>query len=630
MRQKLKLKQADNFDSWVAAREMSGMLVKYLDGQPHAKSIGSEQGIDGWDDFVIEEYDESCTYVQVKRQETDFSEHPENREKSLLVSGANKGNKHDLSAFDEAIRDLGKLYLVPNAITEKKRKFRLEIPAATTKIKKDTELRHFHALCERCRNETTTEAKLKESADAADLRMFHWLTTWCEFQDWGHIFRTLKALSLSYTSLESDLKNAIDNELGAWFNPAADARQAIYHYIQDHSTDTGAATPRLILEKLTDFFRTDKPRWLHYSPSLTPLSWQVSGIVSHNSERELPIYTVPFLWDGSSGLGRNLRIGGDLPNRNLPPLQLALMRLALHLPRPALASVSNADAYKTSVNFATAGTLGCNLIGSGILPITTDRSTFSSSAIHVLNGTSETITEGEKLHSEMDKVTWRLVRKSVTNRVSMMPNDGDLQQAVSGLWQTWNTQIENHPTVYGKLLLDMLSVVSEGKNVQSLLRVGPETVELLANCLWMHLIVSVSLDGSGAELNKLNDGRKIKALALSFWGGPAGTANGPRALMGGKFEDEDAELLGKETDPILIFSGTTISPNEIFPTSLADDLLAQDSLAAPHRPDLMITNCRNFNKLVQKNWVEPIKMHLKDELEKVRESREKNIQGIRK
>lgn len=629
MRKKLKLKQADNFDSWVAAREMSGMLVKYLDGQSHAKSIGSEQGIDGWDDFVIEEYDESCTYVQVKRQETDFSDHSENRKISLKTKGENQGKEHDLSAFDEAIRDLGKLHLTSIASTGKEKKFRLYIPAATTKIKKNTEVRDFYALCERCRNETTTEAKLKANADAADLRLFEWLTTWCEFQDWEHILKTLKALSLSYSSLESDLKNAIDYELGAWFDPATDARQAIYNYIQGNSTDTGAATPRLILKKITRFLRKDKPRWLHYSPSAAPLNWQVSGIVSHNSERQLPIDTVPFLWDGSSGLGGNLRIGG-LPNRNLPPLQLALMRLALHLPRPSLAFVSNADAYKTSVNYAIAGTLGSKLSDTVTLPITTDHSTLSSSAIHALNGTSETTAEGESLHSEMDKVTWKLVQDSVTNQVSMMPNSGDLQQAVCALWQTWSVQIENNPITRGEILLDMLSIISEGKNVHSLLRVGPETVELLANCLLMHLIVSVSLDGSSAELNKLNGVRKIKALALSFWGGPAGSANGPRALLGGKFEDEDAVLLGKETDSILIFSGITTSPSEIFPTTLADDLLTQDSLAAPRRPDLMITNCRTFNKLVEKNRVEPIKTYLKDELEKGRVSREKNIQGIRK
>lgn len=630
MRQKIKLKQADNFDSWVAAREMSGMLVKYLDGQPHAKSIGNEQGIKGWDDFVIEEYDESYTCVQVKRQETDFSEHSENRRISLFTKGQKKGQEHDLSAFDEAIRDLGKLYSTPNTITGKEKKFRLEIPAAqTTRIKKDIELRHFYSLCERCRNETTTAAKLKENADVADEKMFDWLTTWCEFQDWGHILRTLKTLSLSYTPLESGLKNAIDHELGAWFNPAADARQAIYHYIQDNSTDTGAATPRLILRKLAGFLRPDKSRWLYYSPTTNPLNWQVAGTIDHHSERELPTETVPFLWNTQSGLARRLLIGGNLPAGNLTRLQLALLRLVLHLPSPAQVFVSNAEAYKAKANCAIAGTLGSD-IGDIFVSIANDDSTINPSDTHPLNGVSETNNESQNLHNEMDVVTWKLVQAKVGEQISAMSSAGDLQQNVSELWQTWHGLIENNTMPFGKLMLDMLSVRSEGDHVQSLLRVGPETVDLMAECLLLHLVISVALDGNDAQYDKLKDGLTIRTLALSYWGGPAGSARGSRQFITDDSNDEVATLVGQEPHSILIFSGVATPPSEIFPESLADDLQAKDSLAAPRRPDLMITNCRTFKQLRAKNMIEPIKMHLKDELEKVRESREKNIQGIRK
>jgi hypothetical protein len=96
MLRKLKLKEADSYDVWVAAREMSSMVTKYLDGQAHAKSIGSEQGLAGWDDLVIECNDGTNTYTQVKRQLADFSVHAADRTLSVKKQGPDKGAQHPI------------------------------------------------------------------------------------------------------------------------------------------------------------------------------------------------------------------------------------------------------------------------------------------------------------------------------------------------------------------------------------------------------------------------------------------------------------------------------------------------------------------------------------------------------
>lgn len=633
MLRKLKLKQSDNFDSWVATREMAGMVVKYLDGQPHARSIGSEQGLVGWDDFVIEEDDESHTYVQVKRQTTPFCEHSENRRSSIKTQGKNKGEEHDLSPFDKAIADLGNSFLAPNISADKTKQFKIALPNVTTKIKENIEVRHFNELCTACFNETTVATGLETRAlsDNVTLRLFEWLTTWCGFRDWPHIILALRHLSISFTSLESDIQTEIDEKLCAWFTPADQARQAIFNYIQNNATDTGAATPKLVLKCLDGFRRADKPRWIQYKPTANLLNWEVAGTIgSHDSSREMPRDTVPFLWGENTGVGRILRIGGDHPNGKLQPLPMALLRLALHLPRPGLALVSNAEAWQVGLKQVTAGTLGNSNYDVDGLPLKTDTSAINPSDIHRLDGIVSLNDEANNLHFEMDKVTWQLVRTKVSELVLAMSGAGDLQPVVSELWQKWHVLIESDTTLRSKLLLDMLTVACEGTHIQPVLRVGPETVGLLVECLLMHLTVAVALDGSDAQLNKLNSGQAIRTLALSYWGGPAGSGNGSRQLITGDSDDDIATLLGKETDPILIYSGVADPANQVFPDSLADDLQAQDNLAAPRRPDLLLTNCRTFKRLVASNSVEKIKKHISNELKKGQMSREKNIEGILK
>jgi len=69
---KLRLDRTKKYELSIAVFEIAQMLAAFIEGRKHILSIGAEQGIKGWDDFVVEESNGSHLHLQIKRQQTDF------------------------------------------------------------------------------------------------------------------------------------------------------------------------------------------------------------------------------------------------------------------------------------------------------------------------------------------------------------------------------------------------------------------------------------------------------------------------------------------------------------------------------------------------------------------------------
>ncbi|XYQ83588.1 hypothetical protein ACTAB8_22750 [Pseudomonas syringae] len=87
---------------------MSKMVIAYIQGNEHALNMGSEQGLNQWDDLVVESNDGAFNYLQVKRQTTNFCKYDALR--GNKKTGKNEGDLQELSALDEAFIGLSSFY----------------------------------------------------------------------------------------------------------------------------------------------------------------------------------------------------------------------------------------------------------------------------------------------------------------------------------------------------------------------------------------------------------------------------------------------------------------------------------------------------------------------------------------
>ena len=625
MLQKLKLKRSDKFDTWVATLEMTRMVVARLDGRASGKALGSEQGgISEWDDIVIKEADGSWRHVQVKRQQDDFSTDSSTRDR--YTKDKRKGELRDLSPFDQAIKSLAEHFKIasPHAA---RRSFQISTPFDNLFIKKDIKISEISNLCQDCNNPSTTSDGLAARAltDNSSKLLFDWLTTWCGFSDWEHILRALSHLSIHCVGQEDTIKTNIKEALAGWFASTDKTCNQIYHYLHINETDTGAATPRMVSQEIADYLRPDKPRWLQYQHGPDPMNWYVSGTVGcHKIEIEKPHETVPAFWT-ENHLQRILYLGAAWPTGPLPELYTALLRLTLHLPQATQILLNQTNSWDTGIRQAVGGTLGISGDDLKVLPTPTNSQELRGSSDGRCLSFPDEAEEADALHTAMNIEVWRLVRDEVTAQIQGLPIN-ELKAAMSRLWPKWCELIEGDDALKRSIFLEMVAIPCEGKKCRSVLRLGPKLVTLLADGLITNLVIAIALVGQNAEMKKLQDGRPVKTIALKWWGGPAETTEKARELFSVEDSEDGLKLLGSENDPILIFSGVSAAPNEVFPESFADDAATQHNFSKQKRPDLIVTNCRAFQKAKKDGSIESVKSYLTTELSKSQKSRQTAIE----
>ncbi len=614
MLKKLRLDQTKIYEKYLALEEISKMLVSFVNGIPYHLAIGAEQGdIDKWDDLVIQTNAGCYTYVQAKRQTTDFSSHP--IERDTISQGKRKGVPRDLSPLDEALKSLGqRIRKNQSGSIDLQSEFCLELPESSTKIKEGLEVRDLRNLEAQIKSVTTPyDLIVLAGKDPNANNIYLWLTTWCDFIDWEHIFKALKILKIKMSGLETDIDDRVKSNLSQIFKRTEieKVRMLILSYLDENSTYAGAIRPRQLLHSLKDFLLPNIPRWTLFQTD--GLSWNISGIhdLEDNNEIERPSIIVPALWATGNQNARSLRIYGACVEKCL--VSESLMRLSLHPQGSFDILCSNKSSWEYAIKMKTGGTLGVakdDLNDSRIL----DGLEFSSpSEPKELDTIDAKEHLSEKLHVEMYKTTFKLVDSTIGGKIREMKR-GNLRNEVESRWVTWKLLLENSIEEQRELFSKILHPKAEGKSISGELRVGLKTVGLLSEAIFLLLVVSVCLsDDDNQNWKSVSDKLKMTSVGLAFWSGPA---DGSRNVIE---IDDDAgigKLLENETGQIIIIPQSVLSETEVYKDDISGDSTKLGLLTHPNHPKLLITKDRKFKKILTNGDISELKTYFQSSLDK--------------
>jgi hypothetical protein len=200
-----------------------------------------------------------------------------------------------------------------------------------------------------------------------------------------------------------------------------------------------------------------------------------------------------------------------------------------------------------------------------------------------------------------------------------------LQEQIEIRWESWKMQLNNNAHEIGGLLKSMVHPCAEGENINGIFRVGMRTAQLLAESLFHLLIISVVLDpDNNGNWEKINDKLTLVAIGLRYWSGEAGKQRKVRAV------DKDGNvIIGKETANALIFSKVTSSSNEMLNDLIIDSKdQVQNSIADGKTPDLIITNCIKFRRLIDNGDIDGVRCYVKNQLRDAESINLTNIEEI--
>lgn len=626
MLKKLRLKRSDNYDCHVAVYHMSKMVIAYIHGNEHELNLGSEQGLDQWDDLVIERNDGSLKYLQVKRQAKNFCEYGIIR--GVKTKGDNKGDPHELSALDKAFVGLSSFY---NNIDDHKacvKRFCLTVPANSINIKKDLELRVLSELCQECRKDSATSSGLEQRLDGGTQNIITWLKSWCGFTSVEQILFVLKKVTVEAVGDESLIHEQTNTILAQCFDEVNLVREAIYNYLHSEATDIGVVSPKHLIPRLEGFFKIDQKVWTFYKQSEGVADWHVDGLVVNSTAD--PINYVDSLWE--NGLKQStLIISNSIPFSMSPTkndaLVKSLFRLAIHLPRNSLAcftdSTQGLEVARLSVN----GTLG-----TGKKDVSGDQLNWKDHAQHhnIASGRNlkdnlELEHEASYLNNKMDDRTW--LKLTEVLHVHLRELNGELRPAAQELWSSWCSTFSASTLDRNKFLCDILVLNAERKHVISEMRVGLATVELMAESIVFLLIVAAAIGGTDAKWDAISPDLEAKLVGLRYWGG-----TGRDILVRELFSEDDDEsvelIIGGEVKPILLLPHIKSSSSEFYSVSLRDDKFSSDSLISPKRPKLLVTKGRKLDGLIRAGDLGAIREELQKELSLKQASRERNITKV--
>ncbi|MCR1973814.1 hypothetical protein NSA52_06660 [Clostridium sporogenes] len=613
MLKKLRLDQTKMYEKYLALEEISKMLMAFVEGCPHHLAIGAEQGdIDKWDDLVIQTNTNRYIYVQAKRQETDFSNDSIIRNKYTSRS-KRPGVFKELSPFDEAIKSLGE-YISKDKLGSQN-KFWLELPEGSIQIKKGLEIRHLKNLCEVEIRSVTTPNDLKalEKINLQVKNIYMWLTTWCDFVDWDHILKALKILEIRGSGSENDIKYRAENNLSRIFKTTeiTTVCRLIFSYLDENATYAGAIKPRQLLFLLKDYLLPNICRWTLFKNDSS--YWNISGIhdLEDNNEIERPEVIVPAFWSIGNENARHLKIDGECVENCL--ISGSLMRLSLHPQGSFDVICSNKSSWENSIKRKIGGTLGVSKNDLHDLRMLGGLVSSLQSDVRQLSTINENEIFAAELHNEMYKNTFKLVNSTMINKIRGMEK-GDLRNEVEVRWKTWKQSLENNVDEQKELFSKILHPKAEGKSISGELRVGPKTVDLLSDAIFLLLVVSVCLsDDDNKNWEAVTKKLKMTSIGLAYWSGPSESSN--RVM---KIDDDDgiSKLLENETGQIIIISQSNLSETEVFQDDIAGEIRKSGLLTHPNYPKLLITNDRNFQKKLRSGNILELKEYFQSSLDK--------------
>lgn len=625
MLKKLSLDQTKTYEKCLASEEISKMLVAFVHGRQHHLAIGAEQGdIDKWDDLVIRNSVGGCIYIQVKRQTTPFSIDSITRD--TYTQGKRQGLLRDLSQLDETLKSLGKR-ISKSSSNDLRNEFWLELPEGSIQIKKNLEIRHLRTLCEIQITSVTTPNDLiaLASINPNANNIYLWLTTWCDFIDWEHILKALRFLKIRNSGFEADINDRVKNNLSHIFKTTELERvhMLILSYLEKNATFAGAIRPRQLLHQLKDYLIPDISRWTLFKTDGS--SWNISGIhdLEDNNEIERPSVIVPSLWAIGNPNVRSLRIHGDCPENCL--VSESLMRLSLHPQGSFDILCSNKSSWKNSIKIKTGGTIGVakdDLKDSRMLDGLELCSPSEPKEIITIDEMEEL---AQKLHYEMYMNTFKLVDSAILDKVRAMKKC-ELRNEVESRWISWKLLLEKSVDEQKELFSKILHPRAEGKSISGELRVGPKTVDLLSEAMYLLLVVSVCLgDEDNQTWKSVTDKLKMTSVGLAYWSGPA---DGAKKVI--EIDDDEGfnKLLENEPEQIIIIPQSALTDLEAFKDDISGDISKSELLPYPNYPKLFITKDRNFIRKLRNGVISELRQYFQSSLDKYKDIREDAVNQV--
>lgn len=603
MVKKLRLKLTDSYEQAIAGYEISKMLCAFVEGRPHVLNIGAEQGgITGWDDFVMEDAPNEFTHLQVKRQQTDFR--PDGKSKRDL--------KIDLSPLDKSMLSLAEWFDKPKIEREvTPRRFRIEIPGFDINVKQEIELRQLRDFVDMCINRTTNAQGLANlqnvEKDGGTINIFHWLNTWCGFKDWGHILEAFQSLEVRDNGLAGDVDAKSLIELERHFHNPRAVLGKVKSYLDENTSYTGQIAPRQLLNEVANQLLPQSYLWTQIVCNVNGLEISGTQDLEKDEHVERPSIIVPELW--ANNRERRLFLNTTPVANVLTTLHECVFQLALHLNGNSSGAVAEWAGWKSCIASKVGYTLGLASDDLESLTISPNIHPFKISQGKIMATIGERETYAKEMVIQMTKTTWEMVCIKVVERIEGMERSqsSQLRDAVELRWNDWKSGMKGDTEFQQKLFSSILHPTAEGDDILGQLRVGPKTKFLIAESLFLSLLVSVGLDDGDIRVMRAGPGLSIGAIGLAYWSGPSG---GKRIVC--QIDDEDAveALIGKESADILILAKSTEGENLIYKQPLSESKADDHSLAAARRPKLLLTQNKIFKAALKKGTIADLRNYL--------------------
>jgi len=607
MLNKLRLDQTKDYEVAIAVNKVSTMLVAFINGQSHCLSIGSEQGgVQKWDDFVIEHQNDKYEHLQVKRQNTDFSN--DNADRDRYIQGPRAGIYRDLSPFDDSMKSLADYFGTARVNTNPTKFFSFYGPSFNINIKAGLPLRDLQTFCVSHLTSSTTAGGLQalEQESIQMEKLFKWLRTWCGFTDHAHILRAMKYFTITQSGDEGELNTLSKQQLALCFSEPDDVLRKVVGYINENTSFTSSITPRPLLSHLTTHLLPSVNLWTQFRNAGT--DWEVSG--THDREVdaiERATAVVPALWEPVGA--RILKYHAQ--DYGVGVLPQAITRLILHFQQTAVAHINNLSSWRVYVKGLIGSTLGIGERDCETLSAVDDSTCHAPANSRSLRLLDEHEGEAQSLSSEMHSSTWTMVRNFVDQKIASMSSSG-LRTAVEARWSLWKSALNDDADKQKALFKSMLHPQAEGEDIIAELRIGPKTAFIISNGIYLLLVVVVGLSDTDNGWTTVDGQLTIDVKALSHWSGPAGRPRRPRRLIDNGID----HLIGKEPSKILILSSVETPSAYILNNSLADGHDSFNSLASPRKPSLLVTNSYQISQLIEKGNIQEIRDYLNSELQK--------------
>lgn len=627
MQRKLKLKQSDAYDYLVATQFAAEAVISYLEDDQHYQRMGNEQGdIEEWDDVVLHREGDHALHCQVKRQLTDFCNSDLTRE--LKKSGKMIGKElQEKSALDNAFGKLSEYYENINSQDYLTKLFRLVVPYINVKIKKNLTIGNLKEVCTSCQKAGATVESFKNEKGHSE-RVRTWLKSWCGFRTEEAIFKCLSRLEIIALGEESEIKQRITSHLRTWFEQPSLVEQMINNFIVDNASAVHSLTPRLIVENIKEYLKIDQKTWARYSME-DAFSWKISGtLCGHQEDIEPPAEIINKLWKPCNGRKYELQFGHSFNNSSTQPLDISLLRLALHASNNVNISAKESSGWKANLTQKVRYTLGTsNTDLSHINWI--DRLNFSkNSEYREINTIANLEKESLLLEQHMNLCMWNEIKVNVNNKILYMQS-GELMNAIEELWLKWKNEIEVDQSLQRDIAANMLSTKVENCPNLGKLRAGPRTVELVGESLIMMLHLAIGLSAEELGWNKFCKDQSIKVVALSVWAGTQQPNNSNiRRFFDRDTDAQRSEFLGAETAKILVLPHSSMSDSIIYGRHLASGVNEGDGIADSRTPLAVINQYQDYLDTVAENKISSLKNFFSKKVKQKNDSRIKHIQTL--